>query len=113
MARIMLSHYTKEPGLIGIVRSQGLWAREFSTLNDKVEFVYALPALCEEARSTILSIIPSDLHGEVNGSEAVRVAMSEGLDIFRKQLGGTDGYGSLYITSFAREGTISKTMKEY
>ncbi len=99
-----LSHYTDERGLVGIVRSQSFWAREFSALNDTSEFVYAIPALCEEALVQSLSLIPTDLHNELNGPEAVRSALLEGIESFKEQIKNSDGYGSLYVMFFARGG---------
>jgi hypothetical protein len=43
-----ISHYTSEHGLVGIVRSQSLWATDFSALNDTTEFAYAMSAILEE-----------------------------------------------------------------
>ncbi len=45
----LLSHYTSEAGLIGVVRSQSLWATDFLSLNDATEFVFALRRLYDEA----------------------------------------------------------------
>jgi hypothetical protein len=97
-----LSHYTDERGLFGIVRSQSLRATDFLALNDKKEFVYALQALWESALEQTLQKIPADLSETTKNLDLLRSRMPDFIESLKKQVEESDGYGSLYITCFAR-----------
>jgi len=99
-----LSHYTSEYGLIGIVRSQSLWATDFLALRnkDETELTYALSALVGEAALLALTKIPSDLRDPNKGDDDMRSELAAHISAFKDQVANGDGYGSLYVTSFAR-----------
>lgn len=99
---IKLSHYTSETGLIGIVRSQGLRATEFLRLNDPMEFTYALSAIQEEALKITLSKIPPALRDPAKSDLHLTSMIPEYFCRLREQAQQNNGYGSLYVTSFAR-----------
>ncbi len=98
----MLSHYTSELGLAGIARSQCLWATEFVSLNDKVEFVYPISAIYEEALGQTLHRIPDDLRDSAKRKEHIPTLIPQFVDALIKLVKDSDGYGSLYVVSFAR-----------
>jgi hypothetical protein len=97
-----LSHYTNERGLCGIVRSQSLRATDFLALNDETEFVYATQALWEEALEKTLPKIPADLRNTTKNLDHLRSLIPDSIETLKKQIEEGDGYGSLYVTSFAR-----------
>lgn len=97
-----LSHYTTRPGLIGIVRSQSLWATEFVAAKDTSEFVYGLSKLWDEAIALTLPKIPEEIRDSSKGLEHFRALTPEYVTKFRTQVEESDGYGSLFVTSFAR-----------
>lgn len=99
---MLLSHYTNELGLYGIVRSQALWATDFLSLNDQTEVVYALSALYEEAATQAWSQIPSNLRHQSLSMDRVKSEISTIVTQLKQQTCESDGYGSLYIVSFAR-----------
>jgi hypothetical protein len=97
-----LSHYTSIQGLIGIVRSQCLHATEFQALNDQMEFSYAMAAIYDEAIATVLPKIPSELRDSNKTDAQLRALRPDYVAMLRKQMSAKDGFGSLYVTSFAR-----------
>ena len=97
-----LSHYTSQRGLIGIVRSQGLWATNFLALNDQSEFTYGLTAIWEEAIQRALPRIPDNLRDPSKNIDHLRTLLADYVETFKKQVQESDGYGSLFVTSFAR-----------
>jgi hypothetical protein len=102
-SRLMkLSHYTSYGGLVGIVRSQSLWATEFLGVNDTTEFVYGLSAIWNEALAQALPKIPADLLNPSKGLDHLRSLVPDYVATLKKQVEESDGYGSLYVTSFAR-----------
>jgi len=100
--RMKLSHYTDERGLFGIVRSQSLRATDFLALNDEKEFVYAAQALWEVALEQTLAKIPADLNNLTKNLEHLRSVIPDSIGTLKKQIEEGDGYGSLYVTCFAR-----------
>lgn len=103
-----LSHYTTENGMIGIIRTQSLWASEFLSVNDKTEFSFGFNAISKVAFARVVAKIPSDKFkpGALDGvADAMAEAILEG---FRRHVEANDGYTALYITSFAK----SKTQNE-
>jgi hypothetical protein len=100
--RVKLSHYTTERGLIGIVRSQSLRATDFLALNDQTEFTYATQALWEEALEQTLPKIPPDLRNTSKNLDYIRSLIPDSIRTLKKQVEESDGYGSFYVTSFAR-----------
>jgi hypothetical protein len=98
----LLSHHTSERALIGIVRSQSLWATEFLTLNDSTEFVFALSALYEVALTMTLPSIPEELRDKRKPEEQLCAMIPEYIRLVRRQVLESDGYDSLYVTSFAQ-----------
>lgn len=98
----LLSHYTSEAGLIGIVRSQTLWATEFLSLNDDSEFVYALRALYEKALADCFAAIPTDLRDPAKSDAELAAIPGQIIAALKEQIRTSDGYGSLYVVSFAR-----------
>ncbi len=98
----ILSHYTSERSLIGIVRSQSMWATDFLALNDSMEFIYALSAIYEEAHVLTLSKIPDEARVQMHNQLKARFQITEYIDALKKQVAESDGYGSIYVTSFAR-----------
>lgn len=97
----LLSHYTSEPGLVAIVRSQTLWATEFLSLNDRTEFVYAMSAISEAAYGQLLSRLPDDLRDPTKNEADITKIVSGLMSQLRTQATHEGGYGSLYVTSFA------------
>jgi hypothetical protein len=97
----LLSHYTSEQGLVSIIRSQTLWATEFLSVNDKTEYLYALSAIYEAAYRGMLGRVPEDLRDPTKSENDIPKLISELRENIRNFVSGTDGYGSLYVTSFA------------
>lgn len=95
----MLSHYTGERGLIGICRSQCLRATNFLYLNDKTEFLYGWSALNEGAYELLRPRIPDDLIDPTKSFTDILAGMVSQLKDYAQT---NDGYGDLYVTSFAR-----------
>jgi hypothetical protein len=95
---LLLSHYTNRAGLEGIAQSGSLWATNFLSLNDETEYFYAWKEIQSEALNYALERIPFDLL-------AIRPQVDEfaqqSITQLRTQLASTDGYGHLYVTSFA------------
>jgi len=100
MSRV-LSHYASERGLIGIVRSQALFATNFLDLNDSSEFFYALRIIVEESVQKALQLIPEEIRGPLREDFDLEKSMEEYLQQIRANIADSDGYDSLYVTSFA------------
>lgn len=95
----LLSHYTSESGLLGIAQSKALWATNFLNLNDTSEYFYAWGAIQKHALRNAFAAIPDDRkqpHFNVESHAA------EANKKFRAHIQVMDGYGALYVTSFAR-----------
>lgn len=57
-----LFHYTDAGGLLGILKSETLWARHAAYLNDAEEITYGLNAILKELKSMTLSLsMPKEL----------------------------------------------------
>jgi len=94
-----LSHYTSKHGLIGIVRSQSLWATNFLALNDQIEFMYAWSSLTHDAYEKVLTTMPLDLR---NPNVSIPDLISQLTSKLKAEAEVGNGYGHLYVTSFAR-----------
>lgn len=95
----LLSHYTDRAGLEGIAASRSFWATNFLDVNDTSEFLFSFSLLVQDAVEQALAKIPTglrrtdyDLAGEAKHQFAG----------YRDTLRKSDGYGHLYMTSFAR-----------
>jgi hypothetical protein len=94
-----LSHYTSRGGLEGIAETHSLWGTNFLHVNDSSEFLYPWRVLMQDAAREALSHIPDDQkrpHYDME-TEALRLE-----SVLRDSMKSGDGYGDLYITSFAR-----------
>lgn len=100
MSRI-LSHYTSERGLIGIVRSQSLFATSFLDLNDTSEFFFALSVVVREAVEKALQFVPEEIRGPIRADFDAEKAMGDYVKKIRDNVLESDGYDALYVTSFA------------
>ncbi|MDK9722068.1 MAG: DUF2971 domain-containing protein [Rhodospirillales bacterium] len=98
----MLSHYTNIRGLLGIVRSQSLWATDSLVLNDRTEFFFALSAIYESSIQIALPKVPSDIRDESKDRKYFSALLPDIITGIQKQAAESDGYGNIYITSFAR-----------
>jgi DUF2971 family protein len=98
----MLSHYTREAGMVGIVRSQTIWATNFAAMEDNKEFVYALTALYEGALESALDQLPADLVEAKREQLDLSNCVEQMIATVRKGAEGSDGYGELYVACFAR-----------
>lgn len=95
----LLSHYTSRAGLEGIAETHSLWGTNFLDLNDSSEFLYALRILLRDAVEDVLKQVPNDQKRTDCDLEAEALRLSIMLrDVVRTG----DGYGHLYVTSFAR-----------
>lgn len=94
-----LSHYTTRAGLEGIAQTKSFWATNFLDVNDKAEFVYALKVLMVDAVTLALKKVPPEfkrVEHDMDG-EAQRLIAE-----LKTSFTSNDGYGHLYMTSFAR-----------
>ncbi len=98
----LLSHYTSRVGLFGIVRSQSFWASEFVSLNDSSEFQYAFLAIYERALGAAIERIPTELRDKTVTFESLKSQFPILSQQINQEIAGGDGFGSLYVTSFAR-----------
>lgn len=101
----LLSHYTNERALIGICRSQCLWATNFLSLNDEAEFFYALSALQKGAFDLLRSRIPDGL---IDNTKSIITILNNQIEQLKTQTRTGDGYGDLYIASFAQGRTADE-----
>jgi hypothetical protein len=95
----LLSHYTSRAGLEGIARTGTLWATDFISGRDTAEYFYGWDALQRAAYRYAFERIPEDMRNAATDIEALSRGSTQQ---FRSLLTGTDGYGHLYMTSFAR-----------
>ena len=93
-----LSHYTDRAGLEGIARSGTLWAGNFLSLNDTSEYFHGWAELQRAAAHHVLSRVPASAHAPGVDPEAVLTNL---LQQYREMAAQGDGYGQLFITSFA------------
>lgn len=93
-----LSHYTSRAGLEGICRTGTLWATNFLTVNDRTEFFYTWKMLQRAAFEYALQRIPEEHRAhDFDMDKIVEGVLAE----FRSALAAGDGFGHLFITSFA------------
>jgi hypothetical protein len=95
----LLSHYTTRVGLEKIARTETLWATNFLDLNDETEFFYGFGSLSNAAIHMVMGLIPDENRRKVNDLETESVKAVKEL---RQRQRSTDGYGQLYVVSFAR-----------
>lgn len=95
----LLSHYTSRAGLEGIAKTRTFWATSALNVNDTSEFFYAWFELNKAAATQFMEMIPPDKRQA--GYDVDKMA-AMAVNDFKKFIAGTDGYGSLFITSFAR-----------
>lgn len=98
----LLSHYTDRGGLIGIATSQMLRATEFTRLNDKVEFNFAMKALYRAALQRALDQIPSELLDLIDSAKVIPHLAEQTTKQIIAAARASDGYDCLFVTSFAR-----------
>src|SRR3954453_801521 len=102
----MLSHYTTRDGLEGIAKSGSLWASNFLTVNDKSEFFYAWAELLKAGWRYALARVPEDLkRQDLDLEGAIELQAANSIPMFRSMVQSTEGYGHLFITSFAQART--------
>lgn len=97
-----LSHYTSRDGLIGIANSGALWATNFLQLNDSSEYFYAYEALQRDAYDYAMQRIPEDL--KLPGID-IKTQSRKLIEEYKKTVASSDGYGQLYVISFASGST--------
>jgi len=95
----LLSHYTTHAGLKEIARTRTLWATNFLDLNDKSEFFYSFGFLSNAAIQMVMGLIPDENRRKINNLEGDSTRAVKQL---KQRLRSTDGYGQLYVVSFAR-----------
>jgi hypothetical protein len=95
----LLSHYTGEAGLLGIAASKALWATDFLTVNDTSEYFYAWHAIQLDAIQKTYAALPAERRRADFNSEAY---VENANKKFRAGMQTRDGYGALFITSFAK-----------
>jgi hypothetical protein len=94
-----LSHYTTRAGLEGMAASKAFWATNFLDVNDTSEFLYAWTIVMRDAAALALEKVPSEMkRPDYDMDEEARRLAITNLDM----VGKGDGYGHLYMTSFAR-----------
>jgi hypothetical protein len=99
---VLLSHYTSRAGLEGIAKTASFWATNFLAVNDKAEYVYAWGEIQREAFKYALKRIPPGLlQPGTDSDEATETSLQQ----MRHQLAASNGYGHLYVTSFALANT--------
>jgi hypothetical protein len=96
---MILSHYTDRGGLEGIARSKAFWATNFLNVNDTTEYFFAWKQIIGHALDAMLSQLPVDLKRADIDLEAHTTAS---IEQFRSFVNPMEGYGHLYVTSFAR-----------
>ncbi|MCP3053759.1 DUF2971 domain-containing protein [Aurantimonas marianensis] len=97
-----LSHYTSETGLIGILRENSLRSTEYLSLNDTSEFGYAANNILLDAIEWVFAHIGPQSFRENSYTAIKNGFLSEYISYLKKHSAETRGYGSLYITSFAK-----------
>ncbi len=95
----LLSHYTTRAGLEGIARTKAFWATNFLDLNDRSEFFCSFGSLSDAAIKTVMGLIPDESKRKINDLET---DSREAVKQLRQRLRLADGYGQLYVVSFAR-----------
>jgi hypothetical protein len=97
-----LSHYTSRAGLEGIAETHSLWGTNFLHANDSSEFLYAWRILMQDGAREALKHIPNSQKRPDYDMEAEALRLETLLGDSMKS---GDGYGQLYMTSFARSAT--------
>lgn len=97
----LLSHYTSRAGLEGIARTGTLWATDFMNVKGTSEYFFAWNAVQRRAMEYALARVPPDL---VRAGVSLETIAAEATEALRAHLtsAAPDGYGRLYMTSFAR-----------
>jgi hypothetical protein len=96
----LLSHYTRREGLEGIVGTGTFWATDFLYLDDPLEFFYALRYLNEAAQEMVMCLIPP---GKKKTTYDLNSAFESAKNQLKQTLQSSEGYGNLYVLSFAQE----------
>lgn len=97
-----LSHYTNRSGLEGIAETHSLWGTNFLDVNDSSEFLYAWSLLLQDALRDVLNHIPDDQKRPDCNLDAETEHIAS---MLRGSIKGGEGYGHLYMTSFAQAAT--------
>ncbi|MBU2537721.1 MAG: DUF2971 domain-containing protein [Proteobacteria bacterium] len=96
----LLSHYTTRAGLEGIAKTRTFWATNFLEVNDTSEFFYGWQQLYQAAIEKVMGLIPNEK--KLPGHN-IETTCENVTNQFRQFFQSTDnGYGHLYVTSFAR-----------
>ena len=96
---MVLSHYTDRGGLEGIAQSKAFWATNFLSVNDTTEYFFAWKKIMRHALDAMLSKLPDSLKRPDFDLEAHTTAS---IEQFRTLVKPMEGYGHLYVTSFAQ-----------
>jgi len=95
----LLSHYTTRVGLEGIAETRTFWATNFLSLNDTSEFFYGWHQLMKTALEMAMALIPDE---KKQTGYDIETLSENATSQFKESFHATDGYGHLYVTSFAR-----------
>jgi hypothetical protein len=95
----ILFHYTSASGLLGILRSQRLWATNSRFMNDPTEIAYALRLLREVAPAEIDTFQSKAL-------EPLKKRLSRIFDDYEKD-------ARVYVTCFCRQGDLLSQWRGY
>lgn len=97
--RLLLSHYTDREGLEGIAETGTLRATDFLYLKDTSEFFYGFRHINEVAQEMVMELIPAE---KKRTTYDIKSAFDNAANQLKQSLRSTNGYGHLYVTSFAR-----------
>jgi len=96
----LLSHYTNRAGLEGIATTRTFWATNFMEVNDTSEFFYGWHQLYKAAIENVMDLIPDDKKIAGYNIETTCENVTNQFKQFFQSM--ENGYGHLYVTSFAR-----------
>ena len=95
----ILYHYTSGSALIGILKSQSLWATSIRFLNDSTEYNLALKLAQEVIQNRIDSAMNNFDRGLYN--------------VLKERLAGEKGHGEVYVSSFTENGDQLSQWRAY
>lgn len=95
----LLSHYTTLAGLEGIAKTRSFWATNFLNVNDTSEFFYGWHQINKAALEIVMELIPD---AKKQPGHDIETICENTTKQFKQHFRSTDGYGHLYVTSFAR-----------
>lgn len=108
-----LYHYTSTDGLIGILRSQSLWATDIEYLNDSEELTHASAELGPRLETRIQELGGEDVERNRNDPRSSQIMVLRELRAYVESVQKHESDERAYVTCFCEDGDLLSQWRGY